>query len=127
MKKAEEIREKFNAEVALFIKKDGVLYAYLSQDDFAAVPDNCRLKECNKMTPDDYRSVRQDRGDSDGDSESEGSSSAGSGAARGIATMHVVKGHEARSAPEDPCQTQGPWGANEPFDQWVGEYFNTHT
>lgn len=73
MNKAEEMREKFNADVALFIRKDDVLYAYLLQDNFAVAPG--KLKACNTMTPDDYRSIRQERigsdADADGDSDSD--------------------------------------------------------
>ncbi|KAJ0123528.1 hypothetical protein J7T55_011993 [Diaporthe amygdali] len=58
MKKADEVRIKFNARVAVLIEKDGVLYAYKSHKDFpAALPG--RLLECNTVTPEDYMTVRQ--------------------------------------------------------------------
>jgi len=34
MKKGDKIRNKFNIYMAIFIEKDGVLYAYLSYIDF---------------------------------------------------------------------------------------------
>lgn len=61
MKKADELRVKFDARVAVLIEKDGVLYAYMSHQDFpTALPG--RLLESNKATPEDYMTVRQTRG-----------------------------------------------------------------
>ncbi|KAL1850475.1 hypothetical protein Daus18300_012889 [Diaporthe australafricana] len=61
MKKADEVRAKFDARVAVLIEKDGVLYAYMSHHDFpVSLPG--RLLECNKTTPEDYMTVRQTKG-----------------------------------------------------------------
>lgn len=58
MKKADEIRQIFGARVAVLIERNGVLYAYQSHEDFPATLPR-RLKECNKTTPEDFITVRQ--------------------------------------------------------------------
>ena len=58
MKKADEIRDKFNARVAVLIERDGILHAYLSDDDFLkSLPGN--LSDSNRVTPDHYITVAQ--------------------------------------------------------------------
>ncbi|KAI7785354.1 hypothetical protein LA080_007187 [Diaporthe eres] len=61
MKKADEVRVKFDARVAVLIEKDGVLYAYMSHHDFPTFLPG-RLLESNKTTPEDYMTVRQTKG-----------------------------------------------------------------
>ncbi|KAG6358158.1 hypothetical protein INS49_014042 [Diaporthe citri] len=56
MKKADEIRDKFEAKVALFIEKDGVLHAYQSHNNFPeTVPGH--LRPANRMSPNDFITV----------------------------------------------------------------------
>lgn len=62
MKKGDEIREKFNARVAVFIEKDGVLYAYQSHADFPAQLSGS-VRPTNLMTPDHFMTVAQQRRD----------------------------------------------------------------
>lgn len=68
MKKADELRDKFSARVAVLIERDGILYAYLSHEDFpSTIPG--KLKSTNKMKPEDYITLAQhNRGDSMGPS-----------------------------------------------------------
>lgn len=57
MKKGDEIRDKFNARVAILIEKDGVLHAYLSHMDFPTqLPP---VRPTNLKTLDDYITVAQ--------------------------------------------------------------------
>lgn len=73
MKKSDEIRNMFQARVAVLIEREGVLYAYLSHDDFlTSLPGT--LRDQNKRTPEDYITVAQQkrvRSETPGDSERE--------------------------------------------------------
>ncbi|KUI65133.1 hypothetical protein VM1G_00666 [Cytospora mali] len=62
MKKADEIRDKFNARVAVLIERNGVLYAYLSHDDFLKTLPG-KLDASNRVTPDHYITVAQQKPD----------------------------------------------------------------
>lgn len=57
-KKADKMRDIFYARVAVFVEMNGVLYAYQSHDDFPNTLPG-RLQECNKVTPEDFISLRQ--------------------------------------------------------------------
>lgn len=60
MKKADEIRDKFSARVAVFIEKDGILHAYLSDGEFPAqLPGS--LNPANLTTPEHFMTVAQKR------------------------------------------------------------------
>lgn len=76
MKKGDEIREKFSARIAILIEREGVLYAYQSHDGFPERLPGVIL-ECNKMTPEDFITVaEQKRAGSDAGSDATSGSDA---------------------------------------------------
>ena len=58
MKKADEVHKKFAARVALVIEREGVLYAYLSQDDFLNTLPS-RLSTAVRSGPNDFITVAE--------------------------------------------------------------------
>lgn len=57
MKKGDELREKFNARVAVLVEKDGVFYGYLSHEDWSTrLPP---IEQGNLSTPNDFITVAQ--------------------------------------------------------------------